>query len=90
MGVPSDKPMTDSKQRVIELAEDLFAGVITYAQFSAAIPNEAYEDTETDELVDLIRHEPHVGFLLGVSKAQGQKNRVDILQRMERLRQRHD
>lgn len=41
MGVPSDKPMTDSKQRVIELAEDLFAGVITYAQFSAAIPNEA-------------------------------------------------
>jgi len=79
--------MGDYKQSLIELADDLFAGVITHQQFLNAIPVEAFDDTETDELVDMIMHEPHVRWFLGVSKEQGQKNRAEILQRLERLRQ---
>ncbi len=31
-------------------------------------------------------HEPHIGWFLGVSKAQGEKNRAEILQLLERVR----
>jgi hypothetical protein len=79
--------MSDHRQTVVTLAEDLLIGRISYQQFQDSLPDDFWGDNEVDELVDMIMHEPHVGRFLGVSKAQGEKHRAEILQHLEALRQ---
>ncbi len=68
------------------MADDLLAGKISHRQFQKSLPEYPWDDNDTDELVDAIMHEPHIGSFLGVSKAQGEKNRAEILNLLERVK----
>lgn len=73
------------RNQVAELANNLYSGAISYKQFVDSIPDEAWDDEETAELIDMITHEPKVGGFLGVSKAEGEKNRNQILALIAKL-----
>ena len=78
--------MVNYRQVIADLADDVLAGKISRRQFQASLPEYPWEDSDTDKLVDAIMHEPHIGWFLGVDKAQGKKNRAEILQLLERVR----
>lgn len=79
--------MSNYRQTIVTLADDFLAGKINHQQFRDTLPDYPWEDRQVDELVDMITHEPKVGGFLGVSKAQGEKNRAEIIERLEELRQ---
>ena len=79
--------MEEMRKQVAELADNLYVGALSYKQFMDSIPDEAWDDEDAAELIDMITHEPKVGGFLGVSKAEGEKNRNQILALIAKLQQ---
>ncbi|MBW3624861.1 MAG: hypothetical protein KY468_15780 [Armatimonadetes bacterium] len=78
---------TRIRRRVAELATDLSAGKLTYEEFFDLLPEETddTEDEEIAELLDLIEHEPQVGFLWA-SKEEHDRHMARIEELIHRLK----
>ena len=75
--------MSDIRKKIANLATDFYSRSISYDEFMLSLP-ETSEDEMIDELVDLIKHEPKVERLFGVS----QEEHVLYMERIKGLIQR--
>ncbi len=76
------------RKRVAALALDYCEERITYQQFLDSIHRKSVDDEEdggAEELVDMITHGSHVGGFFGISRAQGEKDRAEILALIAKL-----
>ncbi len=76
------------RKRVAALALELYSGNLSYQQFLDSIRVNDIDDEEdggAEELIDMITHEPQVGGFLGVSQAEGKRNRDEILALIAKL-----
>jgi hypothetical protein len=71
-------------KKAAELAKQLYAGKITFSEFLSGVP-EKEQDELTEELVDLITHEPQKGGFLGVSEEEHQAYMEKINKLIHRL-----
>jgi hypothetical protein len=71
-------------KKAAELAEQLYAGKITFSDFLSGVPENG-QDELTEELVDLITHEPQKGGFFGVSEEEHQAYMEKINKLIHRL-----
>ena len=69
---------------VARAARRLLSETITYSEFLEALP-ESKDDSEIEELLDLIEHEPKRAGMLGASEAVGQDHRARIVRLIDAL-----
>jgi hypothetical protein len=81
--------MTDDREvrrQVAALARDLYAGAITFEQFMSKVQDAAEcPDKDVRNLIDLVEHEPTVGGLLGVNKAEHQQYMESVFALIDEL-----
>ena len=76
------------KQLAAKLSRQLYAKEITFNKFVDDFPMDS-NNSDIDQLFDLIEHEPKCGGFLGVSKMRHDLYIADIFKLIEKLEKQH-